>query len=1062
MKKRIIALLLVCLMVVSAVPAWVGAEETAVADAAGTSEAATCPGEGTAHTLENCPGATPIGHKDPTCADNEETQYQCPVCEGTFWVEVKDTATGLHSYKEMTPFTPATCEAEGHTAELLCTVCGYKVESKVIPAKEHEWVLKDHTGDCTVGGTVTWQCQLCKEEKTEQYQSGSGGHVWKPEAEILVPPTCKTKGKARYTCAFCGETMDVVILEADCADMQTLEWVAEQKATCTKDGVKAHWHCTVCGKDYDKDNKKKSVTAKDLAIPALKHSYETSEGGTKPTCEADGFCTRCGKVSKLGHTPKTNADGSLVWTLTRAPKCLEVGVETNYCARCSHVMSTRTVAPLQHTSWEDSSSWERKYGDSPCDGTSGVRFWRCGRCNEIVKESIGGGAHNIATYEIPVRCNRDGAIITYCKYGQGCTANKYIVDTATGTVTVDSVVYDISELLENDSSFVKMDDGKVYIAIVSVEIKAADGARDKAGNLLGEAGDPNVGTHSWVHGDDHDLPKCETAMTARCEWCDVRTTLKSAGHDWEEVSSYKAPDCINPGQKAKWVCSRCGETHSEYDGGWIAPLGHSFHTYVNEVPATHNADGSSGYWKCDRCGAIDNVRDGGKSPLKSPHSEDLVNAKNPNEVTCGEDGYTLYRCTSGKNCDRTDYVDGYIVKGYRIGGEHDFQEPTVKTAANHLAPTCTEDGWVIETCNKCSATRKVTLAKLGHHNLLGEELFDDCRDTTTHRYCETCGETIGQSHAPEAVKSDKKAATCTENGYEKEWCTNCGRTLKDETIAATGHTKGNWVTKSAPDGLDQEICPKCNTVLSSKTTTRPGFDYELTADNAVVSEAGYVDSSLVAVTVALKSKGVGVSSILFDLTYDKDVVKFVKYEFDETTPFISGRRVNDLKDKGSVRVLASIPNDEAGKVADTNLQNVKGDVIITLYFRIISDSASSATFGIDMTTSSAINKSEKPVEFFGDTEAIVIGNILDLNKDGSVDLADAQIMLKMINRELMDDAGQAITYNVSADVDKDGSVNADDLSVMYDYLAGIVDYEDVVKLGTEGDPVDPAPEEDAA
>ena len=97
MKKRIIALLLVCLMVVSAVPAWVGAEETAVADAAGTSEAATCPGKDKTHTLGNCSTWTVLRQeKEPTCAEWGSAVFECTTC-GTQFVDKLGEPTGNHT-----------------------------------------------------------------------------------------------------------------------------------------------------------------------------------------------------------------------------------------------------------------------------------------------------------------------------------------------------------------------------------------------------------------------------------------------------------------------------------------------------------------------------------------------------------------------------------------------------------------------------------------------------------------------------------------------------------------------------------------------------------------------------------------------------------------------------------------------------------------------------------------------------------------------------------------------------------------------------------------------------
>ena len=56
--------------------------------------------------------------------------------------------------------------------------------------------------------------------------------------------------------------------------------VAEVPATCTKAGTAAHQKCTVCGKLYQDG---KEVTASDLVIDALGHSYTTYVVDEAPT-----------------------------------------------------------------------------------------------------------------------------------------------------------------------------------------------------------------------------------------------------------------------------------------------------------------------------------------------------------------------------------------------------------------------------------------------------------------------------------------------------------------------------------------------------------------------------------------------------------------------------------------------------------------------------------------------------------------------------------------------------------------------------------------------------------
>lgn len=75
-----------------------------------------------------------------------------------------------------------------------------------------------------------------------------------------------------------------------------MQFVAEQPATCTAEGVREHYHCTVCNEDFaDEDG---LTYAPSLTIKALGHDMEYIHQ-VAPTCTAEGNigyykCSRCG------------------------------------------------------------------------------------------------------------------------------------------------------------------------------------------------------------------------------------------------------------------------------------------------------------------------------------------------------------------------------------------------------------------------------------------------------------------------------------------------------------------------------------------------------------------------------------------------------------------------------------------------------------------------------------------------------------------------------------------------------------------------------------------------
>ena len=86
-------------------------------------------------------------------------------------------------------------------------------------------------------------------------------------------------------------------------------WVREKAATCDTDGVKAHYHCPHCGKDFDREGNELT----DLAIPALGHTYGNLIPEKAATADAEGEkahyeCSTCHKLFDENKNPVTKAD----------------------------------------------------------------------------------------------------------------------------------------------------------------------------------------------------------------------------------------------------------------------------------------------------------------------------------------------------------------------------------------------------------------------------------------------------------------------------------------------------------------------------------------------------------------------------------------------------------------------------------------------------------------------------------------------------------------------------------------------------------------------------------
>ena len=88
--------------------------------------------------------------------------------------------------------------------------------------------------------------------------------------------------------------------------------------------------------------------------------------------------------------------------------------------------------------------------------------------------------------------------------------------------------------------------------------------------------------------------------------------------------------------------------------------------------------------------------------------------------------------------------------------------------------------------------------------------------------------------------------TCTEDGYTKHTCQNCGATMKDNVTEALGHTEGEWAVTVEPtqyaEGLKELCCTVCGEVLKSEVLPPVGgaaarvesdLDYVVIGDTVV-------------------------------------------------------------------------------------------------------------------------------------------------------------------------------------------------------------------------------------
>ena len=626
----------------------------------------------------------------------------------------------------------------------------------------HTWdegtVVKEPT--CNAGGTKKFTCTWCGESMQESIPA-SGEHTYATREDNRVEPTCGKEGSYDLVtyCTGCGEVTKTEKKTIAATGKHSYgNWVQTKAPTCTTDGEERQ-ECKGCGH------------AQTRTVPATGHKYTSKV--TAPTCTEAGYTTytcSCGhsyvadEVAALGHNFGP-------WMVVKEPSCTEGGQERRVCSRCAlvenrdtdkteHQYTAKVTAPTcteaGYTTYtcscgdsyvaDEVAALGHDFGDwivtkEPSCAEGGQERRVCARCGHVETRNIEQIAHQYTTKVTAPTCTEAG----FTTYTCATCGDSYVGDEVPALghswQTTSKEATCCEDGLTTHTCSV--------CGAVETEVIAANG-----NHALAYADNKNGVSHTVFcsnSGKTINDNEVHNYVDGVCDKCGAK---ENCAHKWNEGEILKAPTCCATGEK-RYTCTACGETYTELLEK--DPNAHTGVTHLENVKeATCVSTGYSGDTVCE-CGVT--LSKGEVTPTQDHTYGDWIQQVAP---TCAKKGLEYHICS---------------VCNYREYREMDMLEHTYQAIV--IEPTCTENGYTTYSC-VCG------------HSYVGDEV-----------------DALGHAFGKWTVSV---APTCTENGEEERSCTRCGfAEVREMLDSALGH---NWKTTTqqetcCEDGLITHVCTVC-------------------------------------------------------------------------------------------------------------------------------------------------------------------------------------------------------------------------------------------------------------
>ena len=459
--------------------------------------------------------------------------------------------------------------------------------------------------------------------------SGAASHIVSADTKHVlevvpaVPATCEEKGWTEgvkckthegYQCANHGVTHDgydcgakgVVKPENTIAKLpHNTVHVDEVPATCYATGLKEHWICLLCKKDFKDEAATQPMTAAEILIAKKSHTT-TVIPAIPATCtdsglEAGSVCSVCGHAETRKVIPALGHNERVIPAV--AATCTTAGsTEGKDCSVCFRVLvAPKPIAATGH-----------KLGDwlvitDPTENSEGLKRRECSECDYYEELSIPKLVHTCKVDEKAVvitknpTCTEEGTKQNYCACGEPVGDPVAIPAIGHNATKIAAVVATCTDkgLIEHWAC--ANCHGLFRDAACTKQIQSAEVPVDLNNHGTNKREIPAI------------APTCEKdGLTAgeKCIACNTVTipqVIVPKAHKFEVVAA-KSASCDEKGVVEHLHCSVCNKDFS-HDGRKelttadfeLAALGHTFGTPTIVVQPTEQAEGK-GVRKCTRCG----------------------------------------------------------------------------------------------------------------------------------------------------------------------------------------------------------------------------------------------------------------------------------------------------------------------------------------------------------------------------------------------------------------------------------------------------------------------------